>query len=317
MTLLAKTTLPQSSDKYKISVIIPTYNRSKNLEYTINSLLNQTVDRSDFEIVVADDGSSDDTFQLFKKFSEVANIRYVYQEDKGYRPASVRNLGIKVASGTYCLFIDSGIIVKSDCLRVHIDLHERQADEVAVIGYTYGYTQHGETEEELLSLVDPFDADGSITRLVEKGRFLDIRERIYRKYNDNLAGLNATWSLFWGGHLSVKRSTLLEIGLFDENYDGNWGCEDNDLGYRLLLANRSLYFCREAAVLHLPHGTNLDLKKKEGYENCKFFHFKYQTLETQLFFDYYLQEITGHEVIDFHEMLLKSEKQFEMDRRPA
>ena len=305
------------TDKYKISVIIPTYNRSKNLEYTIKSLLKQTLSGADFEIVVADDGSSDDTFEMLRQFNDVVNLRYVYQEDNGYRPASARNLGIKVATGTFCLFIDSGIIVKSDCLEAHLEAHRRQADEVAVIGYTYGYTQHGETEEELIGLVDPYDADGSMDRLVKRGRFLDIRERIYRKYGDDLSGLLATWSLFWGGHLSVKRSTLMEVGLFDEGYDGNWGCEDNDLGYRLLLAGRDLHFCREAAVLHLPHGTDLDLKRQEGYANCKYFHNKYHTAETQLFFDYYLQEITGHEVLDFHELILESEKLFERTGKVA
>lgn len=296
------------TEKFKVSVIIPTYNRSQNLKYTLASLLRQDIGISDFEIVVADDGSADDTFQVVKKFENILNLRYVYQEDKGYRPASARNLGIKVASGNVCLFIDSGIIVKSDCLREHVRMHQKRDKKLAVIGYTYGYTQHGETEEDLMNLVDPDDAEASIARLIEKGKFLDIRERIYQKYNDRIDQLNAPWTLFWGGHLSVKRESLLEVGLFDENYDGNWGCEDNDLGYKLLYAGHALCFCREAAVLHLPHGTNLDLKKREGFENCKYFHRKFQTPETQLFLDYYLQEITGHQVIDFHELLVKAGK---------
>ena len=292
------------SDKFLISVIIPTYNRSKGMEYTIRSLINQDLDKSEFEIVVVDDGSSDDTFGVLKKYEEEVNIAYGYQSNKGYRPASARNIGIRIARGRICLFIDSGIILKTDCLRRHIEFHRNLRNEAAIIGYTYGYTQHGETEEELMSVVDPHDADKSIELLIKMGRFLDTREKIYRKYNDQLHELSSSWTLFWGGHLSVPARCLQRVGGFDENYDGNWGCEDNDLGYRLLKEQVPVYFLRDAQVLHLPHGTNLSSKKAEGYKNCKYFHNKYQTAETRLFLDHYLKEITGHEVIDFNELFI-------------
>ena len=300
------------NNKFALSVVIPTYNRSEKLEYTIKSLLNQQCDKSAFEIVIADDGSCDDTFLMLKQYEHLVNIQYAYQVDAGYRSASARNLGIKIAQGNICLFVDSGIILKSDCIQQHIDFHRRQKREAAVIGYTYGYTQHGETEEELMRLVDPEDANGSIARLVAAGRFLDVREKIYRRYNDCVHLLHMPWTLFWGGHLSVHRKTLLEIGLFDEQYDGNWGCEDNDLGYRLQQANREIRFCREAAVLHLPHGSNQEQKETGGYENCKYLHQKFQTPETHLFLDYYLKEITGqrddHDVIDFDGLLINAPK---------
>jgi glycosyltransferase involved in cell wall biosynthesis len=291
---------------FLISVIIPTYNRSKGLEYTLKSLANQSMEKSDFEVVVVDDGSSDDTFKIAKRYENVMNIAYGYQTNKGYRPSSARNIGIRLAKGKICLFIDSGIIAKHDCLQKHIEYHRKANKEIAVIGYTYGYTQHGETDDELLGMVDPNDADKSIKILLEKGKFLDVREKIYRKYNDDLSELTVNWTLFWGGHLSVPTKSLHLVDGFDENYDGNWGCEDNDLGYRLQQEHLDLAFCREVQVLHLPHGSNLDLKKLEGYENCKYFHNKFQTAETELFLSYYLKEITGQEVIDFHDLIIST-----------
>ncbi len=293
-----------SNERFIISVIIPTYNRSKGLEYTIKSLANQNIEKSDFEIVIADDGSSDDTFQVVKQYENVLNIAYGYQADSGYRPSSARNIGIRMAKGKVCLFIDSGIILKKDCLQKHIEHHQKARKEVAIVGYTYGYTQHGETEDELMSLVDPNNADESIANLFQYGRFLDVREKIYHKYRGKLNELKVPWTLFWGGHLSVPLKSLYKVGGFDENYDGNWGCEDNDLGYRLLQEKIPILFCREVQVLHLPHGTNLQLKKAEGYENCKYFHNKFHTHETELFLSLYLNEITGKEIIDFHELLL-------------
>jgi len=295
-----------SNEKFLISVIVPTYNRSKGLEHTIRSLMDQDTDKSDFELVVADDGSSDDTLEVVKRYEGKMSVAYGYQPDRGYRPASARNMGIRLAKGRICLFIDSGIVLKRDCLRKHIEYHRKYDKEIAIVGYTYGYTQHGATEDELSSLIDFNDADRSIRLLRERNKFLDIRDKIYRKYNDRLHEMPSSWTLFWGGHLSVPVKTLNRVGGFDENFDGNWGCEDNDLGYRLLQNNVEICLCREAQVLHLPHGTNMESKAGEGYANCRYFHSKYRTPETSIFLSYYLKEITGSEVIDFNELFVKA-----------
>lgn len=292
--------------QFAISVIIPTYNRCKYLRYTLNSLVKQTLDKSRFEVVIVDDGSSDDTFQMVKSYEGVLNFKYVYQVDEGYRAGSARNLGIRVADGTICLFIDSGILVKKDCLRYHLDCHEQHKKEVAIIGYTYGYGAN----EDLLASINMNDADDAIAKLVAKSAFLDMRENIYQKYADRIEDLVAPWTLFWGGHLSVRKKSLFEIGLFDEQYDGRWGCEDNDLGYRLHKANKKIVLCRQAAVLHLPHASDWETKSQEGYENCQYFNQKFQTDETQIFLDYYIKETTEQasslEVVDFHKLITHS-----------
>jgi glycosyltransferase involved in cell wall biosynthesis len=294
----------QAYDKYAISVIVPTYNRAQQLSYTLTSLANQALGRADFEVVVVDDGSSDDTFQVVKGFEHQINVKYVYQADRGYCVSSARNLGIRVADGTYCMFIDSGIIVKSDCLYQHLTRHRQQKTETAIIGYTYGW---GAQEGELEKAINPHDADGSIARLMALGTIYDIRENIFRKYNYRIESLSAPWTLFYGGHLSIRRKSLFEVGLFDEKYDGNWGAEDQDLGYRLYRANMKIVLCRKAMVLHLPHPSDAEAKSKQGYENCRYFHQKFQTVESQLFFDSYAsdvsRQITHREVLDFHELL--------------
>ena len=289
----------------QVSVVVPTYNRCQYLSYTLQSLVHQDIDRSAFEVIIVDDGSYDDTFQITRTFEEAINLKYVYQSDRGYRVASARNLGIRVAAGKLCMFIDSGVIVKRDCVSMHLDCHNKRGHEVAVIGYTYGYTLYGDSGEELLGLVDVQDADGSIAKLAEIGRFCDIRENIYRKYADGIEDLTVPWTLFFGGHLSIRKQSLFEVGLFDENYDGNWGCEDNDLGYRLHAAGKKIVLCRDAAALHLPHDTTE--KEQQGHENCKYFNQKFGTPETQLFLDYYVKDLSGQAsegcTIDFHELI--------------
>ncbi len=88
----------------QVSVIIPTYNRSVVLPMAIDSVLNQTY--KDFEIIVVDDGSSDNTREVVAGYaSRHAQIRYVWQENK--KQAAARNFGIQLAKGEYIAFLDS------------------------------------------------------------------------------------------------------------------------------------------------------------------------------------------------------------------
>ena len=84
----------------KVSVIITTYNRAPLLCNAIESALAQ--DYSDFEVIVVDDGSTDDTEQRVRDYD--SQVRYVHQENKGLSTA--RNTGISVASGQYIALLD-------------------------------------------------------------------------------------------------------------------------------------------------------------------------------------------------------------------
>ena len=298
-----------------ISVIIPTYNRCQYLEYTLNSLASQDLPHSDFEVIIVDDGSTDDTFQTAKNFENKINIKFAYQPDKGFRAASSRNLGIRIADGKFCMFIDSGIIVKSDCLRQHVKAHQKQEEEVAIIGYIYGYC--AESEADFGVPINPNDADFSIANLTSSGasiaKVCDMRENIFKKYKDRIENTLVPWSLFWAGHISVSRKSLFEVGLFDENYDGNWGTEDNDLGYRLHQAGKQLLLCRDAIVLHLPHKVDVAARLKQSIENCRYFCQKFPTFETRLYFEHYTKDVSNQSsnntALDFHDLILEAKSQ--------
>lgn len=85
----------------KVSVIIPSYNRAKLLGRAIDSVLHQTF--SDYEIIVVDDGSKDNTKDVLKAYD--GKIKYIYQANRGISGA--RNQGIKEARGEYIAFLDS------------------------------------------------------------------------------------------------------------------------------------------------------------------------------------------------------------------
>ena len=86
-----------------ISVIIPCYNYGRFLPDAVNSVLGQKKDGLAVEIIVVDDGSTDDTAAVAQRLG--SSIQYIYQENQG--PSAARNSGIRIARGDYLVFLDA------------------------------------------------------------------------------------------------------------------------------------------------------------------------------------------------------------------
>ena len=90
--------------KPRVSVIVPTYNRANELRRCLDSLISQTIE--DFEVLVCDDGSTDNTSGVVKDYVSLLDITYDYAENFG-GPARPRNRGVKLARAAYIAFLDS------------------------------------------------------------------------------------------------------------------------------------------------------------------------------------------------------------------
>src|SRR5687767_1849902 len=88
------------------SIIIPTYNRASFIEKTIHSVLNQTC--QDFEIIIVDDGSTDNTEDIIKKIN---NEKIIYLKIQNSERGFARNYGVQHSSGDYVTFLDSDDIL--------------------------------------------------------------------------------------------------------------------------------------------------------------------------------------------------------------
>ena len=114
----------------KFSVIIPTYNRSATLGRAIQSVISQTLPA--WEIIVVDDGSSDDTRKLVEKFS---HVRYHYQANAGV--CAARNKGAEIATGDWLIFLDSDDELELDSLKsFEIELQSNPSIQVLQASYT-------------------------------------------------------------------------------------------------------------------------------------------------------------------------------------
>lgn len=110
----------------KVSVVIPTYNYAHFVGEAIQSILNQSF--RDFEIIVIDDGSTDNTAEVVSAFP----VRYYYQENQGL--AAARNSGIKLTQGEYINFLDADDLLTEDTLEKGVEVLDSHPE----VGFSYG-----------------------------------------------------------------------------------------------------------------------------------------------------------------------------------
>jgi glycosyltransferase involved in cell wall biosynthesis len=232
------------------SVIVPTYNRRRLLDQTLDALARQSLPPGSFEVLVVDDGSSDRSDEVVRSYEGRLRVRYFYQPDQGFRLAEARNIGIRHATAPICVFVDSGILLHSQCLEAHLHSHATSPRPAAVLGYIHGYGTPADRSPARHGF--PEDADQAIGRLATDPRFLDAREALYWRHGDRLDEWKAPWLLFWTGNASASTELIRRVGMFDEAFR-SWGVEDQDLGYRLHQANARFVLNRQALCLHEDH----------------------------------------------------------------
>ena len=233
-----------------ISVIVTTYNREDALEAVLRSLARQT-DR-DFEVVIADDGSTAATGQLVEAWKAKIGHRldHVWHEDRGFRAAEIRNRAILASRGAYCIFLDGDCIVRPDFVGTHRLLSEPGC-------FVTG-------NRILLSpeLTARVLREGLIPESWSFGRWLAQRlcgrvNRLSALLHLPLGPLRRLRRHAWHGarscNLAVWRSDLDRVDGFDADYSG-WGKEDSDIIVRLLHAGvRRKDGVFATGVLHLWH----------------------------------------------------------------
>lgn len=150
------------------SVITPTYNRARLLPRTIKAVLDQTC--GDFEFIIVDDGSTDDTEEVVRSFRDPRIVYKKMPENKGVNAA--RNAGLDLASGRYINFLDSDDVLLPDALETFLKLWREVADEK--IGNVVTMCLDGDSEEKIGYLEQPsliLEYKDIICREKAKGEF--------------------------------------------------------------------------------------------------------------------------------------------------
>ncbi len=140
----------------RISVIIPTYNRSKLVKEAVENVLRQNY--TDFEVIVIDDGSIDDTGSVIKQVTD-ERVKYYYKPNGGQ--SSARNVGLRKSSGEYIAFLDEDDLWPEDYLGVVISQLDEQKDYGAT--YTRVFELHPDGTKKELSTPERYRS-GWITK---------------------------------------------------------------------------------------------------------------------------------------------------------
>lgn len=156
-----------------ISVITPTYNRARFLPAAVASVLSQTF--GDFELIIVDDGSEDNTPDVLKPFLADRRVRYVYQENQGQSHA--RNLALKQATGDFIAFLDSDDVWAPDKLEKQLAVFRANSEVDIVHGDEAIINEQG----SVVSLQNMRRYSGRITRYLLADNSVSITTALVRR----------------------------------------------------------------------------------------------------------------------------------------
>jgi len=172
-----------------VSIIIPTYNCARLIGRAIESVLNQTY--RDFELIIVDDSSTDNTDKIVKKFQEQdKRVKYI-RHDKNKGGSAARNTGIKVARGEYIAFQDSDDEWLPEKLKKQMEVFKNTSSKVGII-YT-GFWRIKDNEKTYIPQSWVKQKDGNIYFELLKGNFVGTPT------------------------ILIKKKCFKKVGIFDEN----------------------------------------------------------------------------------------------------
>jgi GT2 family glycosyltransferase len=216
-------------------VIIPTKDRSAQLRLTVEALFEQQCDE-DFEIVVVDNGSTDDTRQVLERLSETSPVPMSWEIEPRPGPASARNTAVRRSSGEILLLLgDDTEPASEDLLQRHVSLHRQGADASRGVLGRMAWSPKSEITEFMAWLDDGgpqfhfFEIDPGP---VDPGAF------------------------FYSSHLSLRREVFFSVGGFDERFPFA-AFEDSELGTRLAATGWVLEYHPELLAWH-DHPTTIE-----------------------------------------------------------
>lgn len=211
-----------SATRVALTVVVPTYQRRASVIEVLRCLEQQTLDPSQFEVVVSIDGSDDGTEEATAALKLPFRLQTLWQPNRGAGPA--RNAGIRAARGDVVVMLDDDMRPRPQCLEAHLRAHGDGGTKVVLGEARFRRSQQATPLAAYMA--DKFDAH--LQRLSEPGHAFVTRD-------------------FYGANFSAPRDLLLRAGLFDESFRG-YGNEDLEIAVRLRALGADVVFSSEAAA---------------------------------------------------------------------
>lgn len=243
-----------------VSLVIPLYNQKQYVGEAIESALNQTY--QNLEIIVVDDGSTDDPFSVLKKYEK--NIVLISQENKGL--AGARNTGIRRSSGEYIQFLDADDFLHKDKIKLLL--------EFSVVG-------------------------DNVVSYCEIAQYDHYSQRPYLSYVGEIKDMFSHLYNFWHPYplpihsLLIKKEIFKEFGLFDEELKA---CEDRYFLCKLAAAGVTFKYFPFIGGSRRLHKSNMHRNRLHIIENAIRY---YRKLNRELGEHYFIEKFgyTGYQLM--------------------
>ena len=232
-----------SQQKPLLTVVVATYNRADVIPRTLRRLAEQTLDPSQYEVIVVDDGSPDDTENVVKGLKQNVPYKLTYLRHQNRGPGYTENRGIRTARAPIVCLIADDILLTPKALEAHLEEHRRdEGVNVAVLG-----------KVELFPDLH--------------GRSVFLRHWDYANLGQIEGLRELPYYFFWAWNLSFKKTFLMEHGMFRESTGsaGPASHEDPELGYVLSKEGLRIFYSEEALGYH-DHVETLDGAVRRAYE---------------------------------------------------
>jgi glycosyltransferase involved in cell wall biosynthesis len=265
--------MADSAPTPRASVIIPTYNRADLLRLMLEQLTRQTLPVTEFEVIVSDDGSADDTAEVAAAFTERLRLKYWFQEDLGDRVSLARNNAAKLAEADLLIFLDGGGMIAPDLVERHLIAHD-VPQRRTVCGYAWGYDPRYPALEGLDRDLAAMHPEQVLAKYRDLPAFRDIRHEPLAAWDFAFDAMPLPWQLFFALNCSMRAEDFRAVGGFDEDMTG-WGCEDLEMGFKLQRAGISMHFATDAWIIEWPHERDMSKRWPEMVANTFKFLRKY------------------------------------------
>ena len=212
-----------------LSVVIPVHNGGRDFERCLQRL--RVSSRPDFELVVVDDGSTDDSGPLAARWGA-----RVLRHDRPLGPAAARNAGALAASHPLIFFLDADVAVHPDTI-AHA-------------------SRRFEADPDLAALFGSYDDRPAAPGLISQ--FRNLLHHFVHQTGDFVADVRPART-FWTGCGFIKRETFIALGGFDPLRYHRPAIEDIELGYRITRAGAKLVLARDVQATHLKRWSLLDM----------------------------------------------------------
>ncbi|MEA5453703.1 glycosyltransferase [Sinomonas sp. JGH33] len=241
------------------SVIVPTFNKHERLAFTLESFAHQQ--DCDFEVVVCDDGSNDQTAGILERLRDEMPYPLVTVSGSHGGAGAARNCAAAAARGDVLVFNDDDMVPAPGYLSRHVEAcsaddvlsrGERWAVPIEVVPLFLGHAVDAMQYIEVwrrarMTVAEKWALDALTMRPAHHYRFLQTCT----------------------SNLAVRRASFDRIGGFDESFGTRWGAEDTEFGYRAQLAGVGIRLTQSAKNLHLEHSTDSGAKFSQGLDNFR------------------------------------------------